>query len=301
MSQDPSQNPYDPSAQNPYGNPPPQNPYDPSTQPPYGPPPQGPYGPPPQAPYAPQPGVPYGPPPQAPYGPPPDGPYRQPPEGNFNGYGYGQPPSQPLPLGQALQQLPQQYIRVLTKPSAQTFAQEMGKASWDIVWVELIIYAIIATILSYLRASIFGVGAPVAPNSPISPATIQAIQAGSSIGLIVLVPIGFFISVGIYYALAKAFHGQGTFLQQGYTQLLISVPIGLVSLVLEFIPILGSIAAFALGIYAIVLNVFAIMAVHRLSGGKATWVVLIPVIVAFVLACVLFFVFIAAILAMMRR
>ncbi len=196
---------------------------------------------------------------------------------------------------------PLQYIRVLTKPSAQTFAQEMGKASWDIVWVELIIYAIIATILSYLRASIFGIGTPVAPNSPISPATMQAIQAGSSIGLIVLVPIGFFIGVGIYYALAKAFHGQGTFLQQGYTQLLISVPIGIASLILEFIPILGSIAAFALGIYAIVLNVFSIMAVHRLSGGKATWVVLIPVIVAFVLACVLFFVFIAAILAMMRR
>jgi hypothetical protein len=249
MSQDPSQNPYDPSAQNPYGNPPPTDPYNPSTQPPYGPPPQGPYGPPQQAPYGPPPGYPYG----------------QPPEGNFNGYGYGQPPSAPLPLGQALQQLPQQYIRVLTKPGAQTFAQEIGKASWDIVWVELIIYAIIATILSYVRTSLFGVMAPVSPNSPISPATIQAIQAGSSIGLIVLIPIGFFIGTGIYYLIAKAFHGQGTFLQQGYTQLLITVPIGLASLVLEFIPILGSIAAFALGIYAIVLNVFAIMAVHRLS------------------------------------
>src|SRR6266487_6874024 len=46
------------------------------------------------------------------------------------GYGYGSVPPQQAPrsIGQAIQELPNQYIRVLTKPSAQSFAEEMGKA-----------------------------------------------------------------------------------------------------------------------------------------------------------------------------
>src|SRR5260370_31560798 len=114
------------------GNNAPQNPYEGQGQPaggadphsgygtpqnPYGtPPPQNPYGTPPQNPYAsPSPQNPYGtPPPQ--YGTPP---YQQ---GGY-GYGYAPPQQAPRSIGQAIQELPNQYIRVLTKPSAQTFAE----------------------------------------------------------------------------------------------------------------------------------------------------------------------------------
>src|SRR6266496_1050109 len=78
--------------------------------------------------------------PQPPYG----APYPQP------GYDYPPPQTAPLPLGEAIRQLPNQYIKVLTRPSAATFAEEQGKASWDIVWVQLIIYAIVAAVLGYL-------------------------------------------------------------------------------------------------------------------------------------------------------
>jgi hypothetical protein len=50
-------------------------------------------------------------------------------------------------------------------------------------------------------------------------------------------------------------------------------------------------------IYGIVLNVFAIMAVHRLSGGRAMAVVLIPVgivILLFICLFVILVVFLAA-------
>src|SRR6266568_2291940 len=271
-NQDPNSgygNPYGPPSQGPYG----------QLQGPYGLPPQGPYG---------QLQSPYGPPPQGPYG---ASAYQQP------GYGYGVPPVQavPLPLGEAIRQLPNQYIRVLTKPSAATFAEEQGKAAWNIVWIQLIIYAIAAAVLGYLAILISPNQFSTAGSSTLNPGMVQAISLSAGFGLILLVPIFFFIGVGIYYLIAKAFGGQGTFLAQSYTTLLYGVPIGILSSVLRLIPILGSLAAIALGIYGIVLQVFAIMAVHRLSGGKATAVVLIPVAIAFVLVCVLVIIIIAAV------
>src|SRR5437588_11930731 len=82
--------------------------------------------------------------PQNPYATP-ENPYATPPPAPAGyDYGYAVPPAAPLPLGEAIQQLPGQYIKVLTRPSAMTFAEEMGKASWGIVWVQLIGLAIIA-------------------------------------------------------------------------------------------------------------------------------------------------------------
>ena len=284
MSYDPNQPPNSGYGNPPYGQP--QPPYSqPQQQGPYGPP-QGPYGQPQQDPYG-QPQVPYGygAPPQGPYG----APYQQP------GYGYPPPQAAPLPLGEAIRQLPNQYIRVLTKPSAATFAEEQGKAAWNIVWVQLIIYTIAAAVLGYLALLISPNQFSTAGSSTLNPGMVQAISLSAGFGLILFVPIGFFISVGIYYLIAKAFSGQGTFLAQSYATLLYGVPIGILSSVLRLIPFLGFLAAAALGIYGIVLQVFAIMAVHRLSGGKATAVVLIPVAIVFVLVCVLVIIIIAAV------
>src|SRR5215471_12408169 len=100
----------------------PQNPY--ATPPPQ----QGPYG---------------APPPQ--YGTPP---YQQ------GGYGYVPPQQAPRPLGQAIQELPNQYIKVLTKPSAQSFFEEIGKADWGIVWIQLLVLAVIGTIFGLIRGAI---------------------------------------------------------------------------------------------------------------------------------------------------
>ncbi len=271
MSYDPNQPPNSGYDNPPYGTP----------QPPYGQPQQSPYG---------QPQPPYSA-PQPPYG----APYQQP------EYGYPPPQTAPLPLGEAIRQLPNQYIKVLTRPSAATFAEEQGKASWDIVWVQLIIYAIVAAVLGYLALLISPNQFSTTSSSALSPGMVQAISLSTGFGLILLIPIGFFIGVGIYYLIAKAFGGQGTFLAQSYTTLLYSVPIGILSFALRLIPILGALVAFALSIYGIVLQVFAIMAVHRLSGGKATAVVLIPVAVLLVLACILGIIFIAIIAAALKQ
>jgi hypothetical protein len=244
------------------------------------------------------------------------GPYYEYSDYSYNPYGapqdpyaaaYAAPPAAPLPLGQAVQQLFGQYWRVLSRPGALTFAAEAGKAAWDIISVQLIGYAIIAALLSaanavITRASTLAVlnqlnqlnGTGGAGGQP------PALNISSSPGLSIVTSlagtlIGFFIGQGILFGLAKAFGGQGTFTQQAYVFLLFQVPLGILEGLLALIPIVGGFIALAGSIYEIVLAVFAIMGVHRLSGGKASAVVLIPIGVLLLLACCAVFFLVAAI------
>ncbi len=240
-----------------------------------------PYGVPPQQPYyQPQAYYEYAAPPQAPYG---AFPYQQP--------GYGTPPVQAarLPLGEAIRQLPGQYIRVLTRPST-AFAEEMGKGSWGIVWIQLIGLVVIQAVSSFITSLI---RSSMSPN-PQDQAFVLGYVLGQFLGSMMSVLVFFFIWMGILYGLARAFGGQGTFRAQGYTSLLFYLPLSMISTVLAllliparvfdpvivlFIAFLVVIIAFALLVYEIVLQIFAIMAVHRLSGGKATAVILISLAV----------------------
>jgi hypothetical protein len=279
----------------------PQNPYEGQGQPASGAEPYSGYG---------TPQNPYGTPPQNPYGtPPPQNPYASPPPQQYGtppsqqgGYGYGYAPPQQAPrsIGQAIQELPNQYIKVLTKPSVQTFAEEMGKADWAMVWIQLLIWALVGTILGLIRGAIGLAGSAFVTNNTFNPASITALTISGSTFSIIAVPAIFFIVVGIQYLLAKAFRGEGNFLTQGYTYLLFEVPIAIAGYLLGFIPFFGGIAGFALSIYGIVLNVFAIMAVHRLSGGKAAGVVLIPIAVLILLAFLCAFIIAAIIIAATR-
>jgi hypothetical protein len=236
--------------------------------------------------------------PQNPYGAPPPQygtpPYQQ------GSYGYAPPQQAPRPVGQAIQELPNQYLKVLTKPSAQSFAEEMGKADWAMIWIQLLILAVIGTILGLIRGAIGLAGSSFVTNNTFNPAAITALTVSGSTFSFIAVPVSFFIVVGIQYLLARAFQGEGNFVRQGYTYLLFNVPINIVSYLLGFIPILGGIAGFALFIYGIVLNVFSIMAVHRLSGGKATAVVLIPIAVLFLLIFLCAFAIAAILIAAYR-
>ncbi len=260
--------------------------------------PQNPYGAP-QNPY-------WTPPPQNPYGtPPPENPYATPgPAYQSSGYGaaYAVPPAAPLPLSEATRQLPQQYVRVLTKPSAATFALELGKAAWNIVWVQIIILGVVVALpilLFGLLVSALIASSAGSSSSGVSVAALASISAGTfvffAILTIIFVPIGFFIGTGIQYLIAKAFGGQGTFLTHSYSLLLYQVPLTVVlfvgGLILSLIPFINLLFFFlvapAVSIYGIVLNIFALMAVHRLSGGKATLVYFIPTLAALLLSCIL--------------
>lgn len=206
----------------------------------------------------------------------------------------------PLTLWEAIKRLPSQYWRVLTRPGAATFAAEMWQARWDVTWVQVLVLSLVSAVLTMLvwliEAAIF--------TTLLAPLSAQSGDTSSSISLgIFLVPApliglyafatgvgGFFLGQGIVYLLAKAFGGQGTFLAQIYTTLLYQVPITIVTILLGLIPFVGSVGSLA-GIYAYVLETFQMMAVHRLSTGKAIAVVLIPVGVGLLLGIILFLIF----------
>src|SRR5262249_34783126 len=120
---------------------------------------------------------------------------------------------------------------------------------------------------------------------------------GGAFGNIVGVPLGFFILVGILFLLAKLFGGTGTFLQQAYAVALYYVPISAVSAVAALVPGVGGLVRLALFIYAVVLAIFAISASQRLTLSKSVAVVLLPLAILVVLACVAVFIIAAAILA----
>ena len=199
--------------------------------------------------------------------------------------GYTPPQATPLPLEQAIKELPGQYLKVLTQPSVETFAQEMGKANWDILWVQMIGYALLSAVLSYVTS--FIMPNPFNMLDPtINPIVILLIRWGFTLGLTPFIIASFFIGNGILYLIAKAFRGQGTFLAQGYTDFLLGVPLGILSALVSRVPLLGGLVVFGVSIYAIVLRIFSIMAVHRLSGGKATAVVLLPLVITILLMVV---------------
>jgi hypothetical protein len=130
-------------------------------------------------------------------------------------------------------------------------------------------------------------------SAPPTPLVTGSSLALSFVSTLVGTFIGFFIGQGITYGLAKAFGGQGTFTTQAYTFLLFQVPLGIVVGLLGLIPVLGSFIGAAVGIYEIVLSVFAVMGAHRLNGGKATAVVLIPAAVVVLLVCAVIFIGVA--------
>ncbi len=216
-----------------------------------------------------------------------------------------QPEATPLPLGEAIRQLPGQYVRVTTKPSSRTFAAEMGKASWGIVWVQIVFYIVLVTLFGILTNAILPARADAlsgTDTSTLAPSTIAAIQRLVSFvsvlsvyGQILLIPLSLFVGTGLLFMLAKAFGGVGKFLPQLYSTLLFLVPLGILlnvlSLLLALIPGVGSVLSFLavlgyLGYEGTLLGLM-LVPVHRLNGGRAAGAVLSLFGVAILLACVL--------------
>ncbi|GAC1697762.1 MAG: hypothetical protein PVS3B3_23400 [Ktedonobacteraceae bacterium] len=220
-----------------------------------------------------------------------------------------QPQATPLPLGEAIRQLPAQYWRVITRPSSTTFAAEMGKARWNIVWVQMAFYVVLVTIVGFL-SNVFVVqsraDALSTTNTPaLTPNTVAIIQRVVSIitvfstyGQILLIPLSLFVGTGLLFMLAKAFGGSGKFLPQLYSTLLFLVPLGLLlnllTLLLSLLPGIGSmlsfLAVFAYLGYEGTLLGLMLIPVHRLSGGRAAGAVLSLFGVAILLSCVLGFI-----------
>jgi hypothetical protein len=217
---------------------------------------------------------------------------------------YEPTPVRPRPLGIAILELPYLYLRALF-PSSRFFAQEGERATWGIVWVQILLLIIVPGALGLLRGLSRSAAIGAAASSQTLYDALASFAVGASIvGTLILaliVPIIFFIGVSIQFALAKAFGGNGRFVGQSHTQLLYQVPLTILGSIISTLLVLfvsftvrvgiNPVIQLALFIYGIVLNITAIEGVHHLTRGRATAVVLIPYIVGALAACGLAFYF----------
>lgn len=195
------------------------------------------------------------------------------------------PSLEPLPLSEAFRQLPRQYVKVMLRPSARTFSQEMRTASWGMAMVQFCLLIVITVTLHVIGHFI--------PNSALH--SVNAFSTGgwqplaflpSPYNAIAFILGSFLIGLGTAYLFSKMWRGQGTFLEHMHGLLLATVPLVTISGLLLLIPATGWLVGWlvalvgVLFLYRMLLHVYIVMGVHGLSAGRATLVVLIiPMIV----------------------
>jgi hypothetical protein len=137
----------------------------------------------------------------------------------------------PVSLWGAIKQLTRQYWRILRYPGSATFGQEMGKARWDIIWVQVIglsllsaLFVMLIFFIEFAFLSAIFASMPTPSGGESFPSDFMGLffLPIPIFGVIALISGigGYFLSEGITYALAKAFGGQGDFKTQMYSSLL---------------------------------------------------------------------------------
>lgn len=206
------------------------------------------------------------------------------------------PLGQPLPLREAVRQLPRRSRLILSRPGVEPFLSEVGLAGWNVVCFQLLVYTVGAAGLAVVRTWLFPepVGSGAGTGGLNNPSVVQALTLGTSSGLLLVIPLLFFFAMGLLYWLARASGGHGLFVQQVYTTLLFVTPCGLLVSVLGLLPLAGDfLSAFGgviLVVYCVVLQCFATVAVHQLRGERAaviTVITTLSLILAGVLCLVL--------------
>ncbi len=197
----------------------------------------------------------------------------------------------PLQVSQAIWQLPRQYIKVMFKPSAQTFREELGKAAWGIVMIQFYLLIIITVALTYL--------AHIIPGSALH--TTSAVSIGpfkpftflpSPYNGIAFILGSFLIGLITAYMFCRLSGGRGRLVTHTYGLLLCTIPLVTVSGALLLIPASGSLVAllvFLIGlffVYRLFLHIRIIIVAHGLSAGKATLIVLIIPLIFLVLGVI---------------
>jgi len=198
------------------------------------------------------------------------------------------------------------WMAALTKPNEGTFArivaQPGASTSKAFLWVFL---ASLITSFATAIAQAVSLGGggmanlrqflppEIARELPVSAAPsfgIGTVICGAPIGAVFAV-LFFAIGVALVQWVAKLFGGTGSFDKLAYAFSAITVPVSVISAVLAligiipFIGILTGLISFALGIYAIVLQVLAVKAVNGLDTGKAVGAVLLPVLAILLILC----------------
>ena len=199
----------------------------------------------------------------------------------------------------------QTWINVLTHPNEETFAQERQKPTANLttalIWI--VIAAVVTAVFGFISSRfIFAAqGSLMMPmlnqmDMPpearaqlaqlLSSGLMTGMLGGASLFAIILAPIGFLISVGIYYLIARVLGGTGDYGRYAYLIAVFQAPISIILAVVSWVPILGGCVGLIGWIYSLVLTFYATKVEHNLTSGKAIAVIVIPIVVLLALfAC----------------
>lgn len=190
---------------------------------------------------------------------------------------------------------------VLTNP-VKTFAKEEKKADLGKAVMQLIVAGVIAGFFG-------GLGALAGLSTAGSLGGMGTGMMGAGLGIFafiaalivtpIMVVIGWLVISGILYVFAKVFGGKGNFTTQSYLISLYTVPLVIISSVLNLIPIIGGALSFILALYGLYLLTMSLKQAHKVSTGKAVAIWIIPVIALTVLALLVAAAFIMTMLPLM--
>ncbi len=231
--------------------------------------------------------------PQNPYGntPPPSTPYGYPQAPAYPVVQAGQLPQRNYrPFLLALLAFPFMAIKMYLLPAPATFAQEKDRVGWGTVLFLLLVGGGVTGVLAYfwgrlarLTPGIEHVSAGRVVPQPLSTGIIGALAVG--------VPFLFLLlEIALYWSARKRGRKQSSVRAQVYTGLLIEAPLSVFVVALAFVlmnrPDLASssrltfaVVAGAFLLYGLLLHVFAVMAVHHVSAGRAILAVALTVVI----------------------
>ena len=202
------------------------------------------------------------------------------------------------------------YWKALFMPTPRTFAEEKPYATWRSVFSQLAILLICVGAVSaiiLIQKFIHPISKTTLKDETLNSIT-SLLNASTSLPAaifqLVFLPVSFFFFMIFQFLFAKSFRGVGRFVEQCYTTLLYYAPFTMIATVLgAFLTIFpfggngqiftatvrGAITLIFLAL-SLIINVPALMGVHRISKSQATIIIFSQIIFACLIVVITIFV-----------
>lgn len=191
----------------------------------------------------------------------------------------------------------QSWINVLTHPGEATFAEEQTKpqANFTTAIIWMVITGVVTGVMGWLSFNMLGgaggmmamidqMNLPPELAEQMRQMFASGVMGGAGFSAIITTPLFFFIGAAIFYLIGRVLGGSGDLGRYSYLLASFQAPIGILSALLNLVPVLGACLSTILALYSLVLTYFATKVGLNLSSGKAIAVILIPVILLILLA-----------------
>lgn len=200
--------------------------------------------------------------------------------------------------------------QVLTTPGVPVFAEQRNKKhatlATAVIWmvgaglILFILWAILFTLTDPIANSMDAsielmrqLGTPDAEIEQNMALLQQSARMGTMIGLFlgtIFVPVTFLLGSGLIWVISRMLGGMGTYTSQTYLLATFTAPITILTGLLSFLPLLGTLLVLALNIYQLALTYYALQAAHGFTSGRAVTAVLAPLLLGFLFVCCALFI-----------